>query len=51
MFASFAAFALMGLWDESMQTLALMLAAVGLSLAIGMPLGVAAGRRTVSSGC
>jgi glycine betaine/proline transport system permease protein len=44
MLASFAAYALMGLWDESMQTLALMLAAVALSLAIGMPLGIAAGR-------
>ena len=37
-------FALMGLWEESMQTLALMFAAVTLSLAIGMPLGVIAGR-------
>ena len=44
MFASFAAYALMGLWDESVQTLSLMLAAVALSLAIGMPLGVVAGR-------
>ena len=35
--AAFAAFALMGLWEESMQTLALMLAAVGLSLARGNP--------------
>jgi len=42
--AAFAAFALMGLWEPSVQTLALMLAAVLLSLAIGMPLGVWAGR-------
>ena len=31
---------------ESMETLALMLAAVGLSLAIGVPLGILAGRST-----
>jgi len=42
--AAMAAFALMGLWEESVQTLALMLAAVLLSLLIGMPLGVLAGR-------
>jgi len=42
--AAFASFALMGLWEESVQTLALMLAAVALSLAIGVPLGVIAGR-------
>jgi len=41
--AAFATFALTGLWAESMQTLALMLAAVGLSLLIGIPLGVVAG--------
>jgi glycine betaine/proline transport system permease protein len=44
MLAAFASFAAMGLWDDSMQTLALMLAAVALSLAIGMPLGILAGR-------
>ena len=44
MLGALASFAAMGLWDESMQTLALMLAAVALSLALGMPLGVAAGR-------
>jgi glycine betaine/proline transport system permease protein len=44
MLASFACFGALGLWDESMQTLALMLAAVVLSLAVGVPLGVAAGR-------
>ncbi|MCC6221904.1 MAG: ABC transporter permease subunit [Thermoleophilia bacterium] len=31
---------LLGLWELSVETLALMLVAVGLSLAIGMPLGV-----------
>jgi glycine betaine/proline transport system permease protein len=41
--AAFVTFAASGLWLESMQTLALMLAAVGLSLAVGMPLGVLAG--------
>jgi glycine betaine/proline transport system permease protein len=41
---AFASFAAMGLWEESVQTLALMIAAVGLSLAVGMPLGVLAGR-------
>jgi len=33
---------LFGLWEPTMQTLALMLAAVTISLAIGVPLGVAA---------
>ena len=42
--AAFAALAVMGLWEESVQTLALMLAAVTLSLAIGVPLGIVAGR-------
>lgn len=40
----FASFAAMGLWEQSVQTLALMLAAVFLSLAVGMPLGIVAGR-------
>ena len=40
---AFASFAVMGLWEESLQTLALMLAAVGLSLAVGIPLGIVAG--------
>ena len=44
MFAAFASFALMGLWEESMQTLALMSAAVMLCLAIGIPIGIFAGR-------
>ena len=42
--AAFATFAISGLWRESMETLALMLAAVGLSLLVGIPLGVAVGR-------
>ncbi len=44
MVASFAAFAALGLWDDSMQTLSLMLVAVALSLLVGVPLGVLAGR-------
>jgi glycine betaine/proline transport system permease protein len=43
-FGAYVAFALMGLWEESIQTLGLMSAAVLLSLAIGIPLGIAAGR-------
>ncbi|MFF5208858.1 ABC transporter permease [Streptosporangium sp. NPDC000396] len=39
----FASFGLLGLWEESMDTLALTLAAVVLSLLIGIPLGVWAG--------
>src|SRR5689334_13620946 len=42
--AAFLSFALMGLWEPSMETLALMLAAVSLSLLVGVPLGVIAGR-------
>jgi glycine betaine/proline transport system permease protein len=38
------AFGIMGLWAESMQTLALMVASVIVSLAIGLPLGIWAGR-------
>ena len=34
----------MGLWEESIQTLALMLAAVALSLLVGVPIGIFAGR-------
>ena len=44
MLAAFLSFALMGLWQESVETFALMVSAVTLSLAIGMPLGVLAGR-------
>ncbi|MGZ8482256.1 MAG: ABC transporter permease, partial [Candidatus Limnocylindria bacterium] len=52
---AFLSFALMGLWEESIQTLALMTAAVLLSLAIGVPIGVYAGRndrflRTITPG-
>jgi glycine betaine/proline transport system permease protein len=43
-FAAFASFAALGLWEESVETFALVFAAVGLSLLIGMPLGVLAGR-------
>jgi glycine betaine/proline transport system permease protein len=43
-FAAFVSFALMGLWEESIQTLALMSAAVLLSLVVGVPFGVIAGR-------
>jgi glycine betaine/proline transport system permease protein len=42
---AFVSFALMGLWEESIQTLGLMLAAVLISLAIGIPIGIIAGRR------
>ncbi|MDQ2964764.1 MAG: ABC transporter permease subunit, partial [Chloroflexota bacterium] len=44
MVAGFLAFGLMGLWQESLDTLALTLAAVAVSLAIGIPLGIVAGR-------
>lgn len=43
-FGAFVSFALLGLWEESMQTLALMSAAVLISIAIGVPVGVYAGR-------
>ena len=43
-FGAFVTFALTGLWEESVQTLALMLAAVSLSLLVGVPFGVIAGR-------
>jgi glycine betaine/proline transport system permease protein len=42
--AAFVSFAVSGLWQESIETLALMLTAVGLSILIGVPLGIAAGR-------
>jgi glycine betaine/proline transport system permease protein len=41
---AFFCFALFGLWEESIQTVALMLAAVLLSLLVGIPLGIFAGR-------
>jgi glycine betaine/proline transport system permease protein len=53
--AAFITFAITGLWEESIQTLALMTAAVLLSLAVGVPIGVYAGRndrfhRTITPG-
>ncbi len=42
--AAFVSFAAMGLWEPSVRTFALTFASVGLSLAIGLPLGVLAGR-------
>lgn len=39
-----ASIGLLGLWTEGMQTLAQMLAAVVIALAIGIPLGIVAGR-------
>lgn len=44
MVGGFLSFGLLGLWTSSIDTLALTLAAVGLSLAIGIPLGILAGR-------
>jgi glycine betaine/proline transport system permease protein len=41
---SFLAFGLMGLWDATIETLALTLAGVVLSLLVGIPLGIVAGR-------
>ncbi|MGQ0670043.1 MAG: ABC transporter permease [Actinomycetota bacterium] len=40
----FTVLGLLGLWERSLQTLALMLLAVGVSLLIGIPLGIWAGR-------
>ena len=40
----FASLGALGLWDESIDTLGLTLAAVALSLLIGIPLGILAGR-------
>jgi glycine betaine/proline transport system permease protein len=42
--AGFASLGVLGLWDASMATLGLMLAAVILALAIGIPVGILAGR-------
>ena len=41
---AFVSFGLLGLWEASMETLALMIASVGLALVIGVPIGIAAGR-------
>ena len=45
----FASLGVLGLWDESMQTLGMILAAVVIALAIGLPLGVLAGRSNAVS--
>ena len=46
----FASLGVLGLWDESMATLGMILAAVVIALAIGLPLGIWAGRnRRVSA--
>jgi glycine betaine/proline transport system permease protein len=42
--AGFFALGLLGLWEESLQTLALVLLSVGVALAIGLPLGILAAR-------
>jgi glycine betaine/proline transport system permease protein len=44
-FFAFISFALLGLWEESVQTLALMTAAVTISILIGVPIGIVAGRK------
>jgi glycine betaine/proline transport system permease protein len=41
----FTAMGVFGLWEESMETLALVLIAVAIALVIGIPLGIWAGRR------
>ena len=41
---AFVAFGLLSLWDQAIQTLVLILVAVVMSLAIGIPLGIVAGR-------
>ena len=43
--AGFLSFGLLGVWDAAIETLALMLVAVVLALAIGIPFGIWAGRR------
>jgi glycine betaine/proline transport system permease protein len=40
---AFTSFAVMGLWEPAVQTFALVLASVALSLAVGVPLGIVAG--------
>jgi glycine betaine/proline transport system permease protein len=42
--SGFLSLGILGLWSESLDTIALTIAAVALSLAIGVPLGIAAGR-------
>ncbi|WP_397221588.1 ABC transporter permease [Nocardiopsis lambiniae] len=41
---TFGVFALTGLWDESMTTLALIITSVSIALLFGLPLGILAGR-------
>ena len=41
---AFVSFAALGLWEETIETFALVLSAVALSLLVGIPLGVIAGR-------
>ena len=41
---SFASYALFGLWEASMETLALMIASVALALLIGVPIGIIAAK-------
>jgi glycine betaine/proline transport system permease protein len=43
--AGFLGFGLLGVWEASLETLALMLVSVGLAILIGVPLGLWAGRR------
>lgn len=43
--AGFLSFGLLGVWEASLETLALMMVAVGLALAIGIPVGLWAGRK------
>ena len=45
MVGGFLSFGVLGLWDRSIETLALTGAAVVLALAIGIPIGIVAGRR------
>jgi glycine betaine/proline transport system permease protein len=45
-FLAFVSFAVLGLWDDAVLTFSLMFAAVGMSLVVGVPLGVLAGRST-----
>ncbi len=40
----FASLGILGLWDESMQTLGMTLAAVLIAIVVGLPLGILAGR-------
>ena len=49
--AGVATFGVLGVWEDSIETLSLVLVAVGVSLVIGIPLGIWAGRKpTVERG-